>query len=137
MKDPGKGIKLTAAMRDKLPAKAFGLPAQRKYPMMVLRDGKPVASFTHIAAAKAYAVKGLDQGYLSPAQYQTILTKAINVEAKAKGNRTPNPKRIADLTPKERQELKEYKLREAKQGKKDSAAARKNTRSLIRKLAGG
>jgi len=111
MKDPGKGIKLTSEMRGKLPAKAFGLPQERKYPMMVMRDGKVVPSLSHVYAAKAYAVKGLEQGYLSPAQYRKVLTKAIDLEAAVKGNRTKNPKRVKDLTPKEKAEIKEYKLR--------------------------
>lgn len=111
MKDPGKGIRLTSDMRDKLPAKAFGLPRERKYPMMVIRDGKTVPSLKHAYSAKGYALKGLERGYLSPTQYRKVLTKAIEIEAAVKGNRTRNPKSLRDLTPKEKAEIKEYKLR--------------------------
>lgn len=59
--------KLTAAKRNKLPGKTFGLPGLRKYPMP---DEK------HAALAKSFAKKELNRGNLTEAQYNTIVTKA-------------------------------------------------------------
>lgn len=59
--------KLTAAKRNKLSSKTFGIPGERKYPMP---DTK------HAILAKAYAKKNLERGNLTEAQYNHIVTMA-------------------------------------------------------------
>lgn len=75
MSSPWKGFscrrwrkgRLTAADERKLPARAFGLPKQRKFPM---------PDRVRAISAKAYAKKGLDQGTLTKRQYAQIVRKA-------------------------------------------------------------
>ncbi len=62
--------KLTTKARSDLPAKEFGLPAKRAYPM-------PDAS--HAANAKARATQQVNAGNLSPSQKATIDAKANKV----------------------------------------------------------
>lgn len=59
--------KLTAAKRNKLPAKTFGLPGQRAYPM---------PDQSHAVNAKARAKQQLNRGNLTDAQYNAIVAKA-------------------------------------------------------------
>lgn len=59
--------KLTSAQRNAEPAKDFGLPAKRAYPM-------PDAS--HAANAKARATQQVNAGNLTPGQKATIDRKA-------------------------------------------------------------
>jgi hypothetical protein len=59
--------KLKAAARNKLPASAFGLPGQRKYPM---------EDRTHQIKAEEFATKEQRAGKLSPAQASRIRAKA-------------------------------------------------------------
>jgi hypothetical protein len=59
--------KLTASRRAKLPAKTFGLPAKKAYPM---------PDRSHAANAKARASQQVKAGNLSPAQKATIDAKA-------------------------------------------------------------
>jgi hypothetical protein len=58
---------LTAARRNKLPAKSFGEPGERKYPM---------PNRSHAANAKARAKQQLDKGNLSRGEYDKIVGKA-------------------------------------------------------------
>jgi hypothetical protein len=58
---------LKAAVRNKLPASKFGLPASRKYPM-------PNAE--HAANAKSRATQQVNAGKLSPAAAARIRAKA-------------------------------------------------------------
>lgn len=58
---------LTAARRDKLPKKEFGLPGEEKYPM---------PDREHAANAKARAKQMLKRGHISEAQYKEIIAKA-------------------------------------------------------------
>jgi hypothetical protein len=60
-------MKLNAAARNAVPAKEFGLPKQRKYPM-------PDAS--HAQNAKARATQMVKRGKLSPASAARIRAKA-------------------------------------------------------------
>jgi hypothetical protein len=58
---------LTAARRNKLPAKSFGEPGSRKYPM---------PDRSHAANAKARARQQLNKGNLSQGEYDKITAKA-------------------------------------------------------------
>ena len=58
---------LKAAARNKLPAKEFGLPEERKYPMN---------DRSHAAKAKGRATQMVDKGKLSPAAASRIRKKA-------------------------------------------------------------
>jgi len=60
-------MKLKAAARKKLPAKVFGLPGSRKYPM---------PNKSHAANAKARATQQVKAGNLSPASAAKIRRKA-------------------------------------------------------------
>lgn len=62
--------KLTTAQRHKLPARVFGLPKKRKYPMPDRR---------HAANAKARAAAALKQGYLTRSEYNRIVRKANTI----------------------------------------------------------
>ena len=62
--------KLTAKQRKKIPAKEFGLPKSRKYPM----EDK-----SHAVAAKARATQMVKKGKLSPSAAKKIKTKANKV----------------------------------------------------------
>jgi hypothetical protein len=58
---------LKTATRNKLPAKKFGMPGQRKYPM---------PDRSHAANAKARATQQVKAGKLSPASAARIRAKA-------------------------------------------------------------
>lgn len=60
-------MKLTAAQRNKIPAKQFGEPSQRKYPM---------PDKSHAANAKSRAKQQLNKGNLSQGEYSKIVAKA-------------------------------------------------------------
>jgi len=64
---------LKAASRNKLPAKSFGLPGKRAYPM---------PDRSHAANAKARATQMLDKGKLSPASAARIRAKANKILGK-------------------------------------------------------
>lgn len=64
---------LRAAKRNALPAKTFGLPGQRKYPM---------PDKSHAANAKARATQQVRAGRLSPASAAKIRAKANRVLGK-------------------------------------------------------
>lgn len=66
-------MKLKSKQRNALPAAAFGLSAQRKYPM---------PDPEHAANAKARATQQVAKGKLSPAQKATIDAKANAVLGK-------------------------------------------------------
>jgi hypothetical protein len=66
---------ISSKQRTKLPAKAFGLPAERKYPM-------PNAS--HAANAKARATQQVEAGNLSKSAKAKIDAKANKVISKGK-----------------------------------------------------
>jgi hypothetical protein len=89
--------RLTAKERRELPAKAFGIPSQRKYPVMVIgRDGKSKYSRSHAIDAKARAKEGLEQGWITKRQYNAIMKKADAAEKatrpkKSRTRRKANP----------------------------------------------
>ena len=58
---------LSAARRNKLPAKSFGEPGERKYPM---------PDRSHAANAKSRAKQQLNRGNLSAGEYDKIVAKA-------------------------------------------------------------
>jgi len=62
--------KLDAADRKKIPAKEFGEPGARKYPM---------PDRSHAGNAKARAKQMLEAGHLSQAEYDKIVAKANRV----------------------------------------------------------
>ncbi len=62
--------KLDAAARKKIPAKEFGEPGSRKYPM---------PDRSHAANAKARAAQMLNAGHLSQAEHDKIVAKANRV----------------------------------------------------------
>lgn len=66
-------MKLTAAMRAKLPTANFGLPADRGYPM---------PNRSHAANAKARATQMVKKGKLSPSAAAKIKAKANKVLGK-------------------------------------------------------
>lgn len=66
-------MKLTAKSRAKLPAKAFGEPGSRKYPM---------PDKGHAVAAKARATQQVAKGNLAPATKAKINSKADRVLGK-------------------------------------------------------
>ena len=65
--------RLKAAVRNKLPSSAFGLPGQRKYPM---------EDRTHQIKAEQFATKEERKGKLSPAQASRIRAKAKRLMGK-------------------------------------------------------
>lgn len=67
--------KLTAATRNKIPKKKFGLPGERKYPM----EDK-----AHARNAKARASEMENKGKLSPASKAKIDAKADRILGKGK-----------------------------------------------------
>ena len=67
-------MKLTTVARHKIPAKLFGLPAQRKYPM---------PDRAHAANAKARASQQFDKGNLSASQKSKV-DAAANRKLKGK-----------------------------------------------------
>ena len=93
--------KLTAQERRELPTRAFGIPSQRKYPIMVLgRDGKPKYSKGHAVEAKSLAKVQLEKGRIDSRQYKQIVRKADTAireleRAKAKAKRNPPKKKVA------------------------------------------
>lgn len=71
---------LSTKTRDKLPAKAFGLPKERKYPMYKLgRDGSLIPSGSHASNAKARAQAEYNDGRLSKKKLMQIDRKADKV----------------------------------------------------------
>lgn len=70
--------KMDAAKEKKLPAKAFGLPGQRKYPM---------PDPAHAKNAKARASAERKRGKLTPQQFASINRKADRVIAKCSSKR--------------------------------------------------
>lgn len=93
--------RLTAKERRELPARAFGIPSSRKYPVMVLgRDGEPKFSKGHAVEAKGRAVEELEKGRIDRRQYTQIVRKADAAiksldRARAKANRKPPKKKKA------------------------------------------
>lgn len=93
--------RLTAKERRELPARAFGIPSSRKYPVMVLgRDGKPKFSKSHAVDAKARAEEGLEKGWIDGRQYNQIVRKADAAirdldRGKKKAKRNPTKKKAA------------------------------------------
>lgn len=67
--------KLTAAKRNKIPKKEFGLPGSEKYPM---------PDKAHAANAKARATQMVNAGKLSPGSKAKIDAKANKVLGKKK-----------------------------------------------------
>lgn len=65
-----EGTEMKAATRKKIPAKQFGLPAERKYPMP---DKK------HAANAKARATQMKNKGVISSGQKKKIDAKANKI----------------------------------------------------------
>lgn len=76
--------KLKAATRNKLPASAFALPKERKYPIKKLVNGKLVADKSHAANAKARATQMVKKGKLSKSDEAKIDSKANKVLGKSK-----------------------------------------------------
>ena len=67
--------KLTTKKRNKLKAKTFGLPSERKYPM---------PDRSHAANAKARATQQVKKGNLSSSQKKKIDAKANRILGKKK-----------------------------------------------------
>lgn len=80
------GAPLTSAVRNSLPARAFGLPKQRKYPMYTRSPMSPrgelTYSRTHAINAKGRARQQLNAGNLSEGQYERIVGKANRLLAR-------------------------------------------------------
>lgn len=67
--------KLTSMARQKLSAKTFGLPKEKKYPM---------PNKTHAANAKARAAQMVNKGKLSESEKKKIDAKANKILGKCK-----------------------------------------------------
>ncbi len=72
-------IKRLTEERDELPAKAFGLPKQRKYPMYRMVSGKPVPSSTHASDAKGRAQAQYNKRKLSKADQEFVKSQVATV----------------------------------------------------------
>lgn len=68
-------MKLTPAIRSKLPKSSFGMPGELKYPM---------PDKAHAINAKARATQMVEKGKLSPSSAQKIKAKANKVLGKKK-----------------------------------------------------
>jgi len=86
--------RLTAAQRRRLPARVFGLPKQRKY---------PINDRGHAIAAKGRATEGLRRGWINTAEYKKIVRKAdkkiasTRVKRKVGGAKRRKPVRRAKV----------------------------------------
>jgi hypothetical protein len=115
--------KLTAKERRELPARAFGIPSSRKYPVMVLnRSGEAVPSKSHAVDAKGRAKEELEKGRIDRRQYNQIVRKADSAikaidRARKKAARNPAKKKKAAAT---------RKPAKRKAPKKRAARRRKN-----------
>jgi len=67
--------------RRELPQWGFGLPSERRYPLVVLRDGQVVLSHKHASNAKGRALQQLRAGKLSLEEYEEIAKRASSVLA--------------------------------------------------------
>jgi hypothetical protein len=81
IQEKGLAMKLTPQMRAKLPAKYFGLPSTRDYPMAVIVGGQAKWDKQHAALAKGRAKQQLERGYIKKTQYSQIIRKADRVLA--------------------------------------------------------
>ena len=70
---------LSERQRDRLPDKAFGIPAERKYPM---------PDPDHAANAKGRAKTAKQRGEITATQYDAIVRKADRVIARCNGPET-------------------------------------------------
>lgn len=77
---------LNQSDRDRLPDKAFGQPALRKYPLYVLVDGVAVPDKEHAVNAKARAAQQFDGGHMSRAALGAIVKRADVVIAQCARN---------------------------------------------------
>lgn len=82
---------MTARSRNKLPAKAFGLPSQRKYPLYKMVGSKAVPSKSHATSAKARARTQFERGDLTANQYAAIVGKADKVIRSCSRGSKSNP----------------------------------------------
>jgi len=91
--------RLTAKERRELPARAFGIPSSRKYPVMVLdRSGEPQYSKGHAVDAKGRAKEELEKGRIDRRQYNQIVRKAtaaIRSVDRKKARKNPPKKKAA------------------------------------------
>lgn len=93
--------RLTAKERRELPARAFGIPSSRKYPVMVLsRSGEAVPSKSHAVDAKGRAKEELEKGRIDSRQYNQIVRKADAAireidRGRKKAKRNPPKKKAA------------------------------------------
>lgn len=71
--------KLTAAQRNRLPASAFALPSERKYPIKKLVGGHLKPDPRHAANAKGRATQQVAKGHLSPSSAAKIRAKANRI----------------------------------------------------------
>lgn len=72
-------MKLTTEMKNSLPARYFGLPRKREYPMAVIIGGKAKWDKRHAALAKGRAKQQFERGFLTTTQYNRIVSKADKV----------------------------------------------------------
>ena len=79
--------KLTTKARKALPAKTFGEPGKRAFPM---------PDVSHAANAKARATQQVKKGNLSPATAKKIDRKADRVLGKPKAKTKPKAKKTAN-----------------------------------------
>lgn len=83
--------------RDRMPSRAFALPALRAYPLYRMQGDKLIPSGSHAANAKARARQQLRAGNLTGAQYERIVAKADAVLAKC-GARGAKPGQSSTLS---------------------------------------
>ena len=93
--------RMAAKERNRLPARAFGLPKTRAYPMFRMVAGKPLPDAEHAANAKARATEQLERGRLTKKQWAQITRKADKVLAMC-GKEARQRKRSPSLSKLER-----------------------------------
>ena len=102
-----KNKKLTTAARKKLPARDFGLPKSRKYPM---------PDRAHAKNAKARASAAYNEGYLTKSQYDHVVRKADRMlyPERAARKAVANPKKKLKMSKKARQFIQRHIRRHIK-----------------------
>ncbi len=125
---------LSSARRGRLPDRAFGLPAQRKYPLYTMAAGRLVPNPSHASNAKGRAMQELHKGRITVAQYARIVTKANKVLAACeKGTTMPKKKRAKKKSTKRRAKKTTRRKKKATKRKAKKKATRRKKKATKRK----
>ncbi len=115
---------LSTTERKRIPAKWFGLPALRSYPLARMVAGKPTPSPSHARNALARASQQLDRGTLTAVQYAQIVSRAGAVLAECKSMATKKKKPMSAA---KRREFAE-RMKRARAAKKKNPAKKKTAK---------